>query len=88
MPARSGAICSLPCLVHRLRQCIACSNAFPGYLAAASDIFCSISAHARRVALALERSTAGLFDCARLLESRGCAGLGFGAARGGDVACE
>ena len=68
-------------------------SAFPGYLAAAFDIFCCISAHARWVALSVVRSTVGLRDClfdclldrARSLESRGPAG--FGAAFGGDVAC-
>ena len=87
MPARSGAICSLPCLVHRLRQCIACTNTFPGYLAAAFGIFCCISAHARLVALPLVWSTVGLFDCACLLESRGSTGTGFVAAFRDDVMC-
>ena len=68
---------------------VGCHSAFPGYLVAAFDIFCCISAHARRVALSMVRSTVGLcdclFDCARLLELRGSAG--FGAAFGGDVAC-
>ena len=72
-----------------LRLSIACSNAFPGYLVAASDSFCCISAHACRLALPLVRSTVDLcdclFDCVRLLEWRGSAG--FGAAFGGDVAC-
>ena len=81
-------ICALK-TAHRLRLCIACSKTFPGYLAAAFDIFCCISAHARRVALSVVRSTVGLgdclCDCARLLELRGSAG--FGAAFGGDVAC-
>ena len=83
-----GSICSLK-TAHRLRLCIAFSMAFPGYLAAAFDIFSCISAHARRVALSVVRSTVGLgdclCDCARLLELRGSAG--FGAAFGGDVAC-
>ena len=68
---------------------VSCHSAFPGYLVAAFDIFCCISAHARLVALSLVRSTVGLFDClcdrARSLESRGP--VGFGAAFGGDVAC-
>ena len=72
---------------------VSCHSAFPGYLVAAFDIFCCISAHARLVALSLVRTTVGLFDClcgclcdrARSLESRGPAG--FGAAFGGDVAC-
>ena len=80
-------LCSLPCLVHRLRQCIACTNTFPGYLAAAFDIFCCISAHARLVALPLGWSTVGFFDCARLLESRGSTGPGFVAAFRDDVIC-
>ncbi len=86
-PPSSGSICHLCWLAHRLRLCIACSEAFPSYLAAAFDIFCSISAHARRVALPLVRTTVGLLDCACLLESRGSAGLGFVAAFGDDVAC-
>ena len=72
---------------------VSCHSAFPGYLVAAFDIFCCISAHARLVALSLVRSTVGLFDClcdclfdcACLLELRGS--VGFGAAFGGDVAC-
>ena len=55
-------ICDLK-TAHRLRLCIACSKTFPGYLAAAFDIFCCISAHARRVALSAGRSTVGLCDC-------------------------
>ena len=55
-------ICALK-TAHRLRLCIACSKTFPGYLAAAFDIFCCISAHARRVALPLVRSTVGFCDC-------------------------
>ena len=55
-------ICALK-TAHRLRLCIACSKTFPGYLAAAFDIFCCISPHARRVALSGVRSTVGLCDC-------------------------
>ena len=80
-----GCICSLPCLVHRLRQCIACSNTFPDYLAADFDIFCCISAHARPVALPLGWTTVGLFE--RLLESRGSTGTGFVAAFRDDATC-
>ena len=61
--------------------------AFPDYLVAAFDIFCCISAHARRVALSVVRSTVGvgdcLFDCARLLELR--ASAVSGASFGGEV---
>ena len=81
-----GTICSLK-TAHRLRLCIAFSMAFPGYLVAAFDIFCCISVHARWVALPLVRSIVGLFDCARLPEPRGSAGLGFGTAFADDVAC-
>ena len=86
-PPSSGSICSLCPLAPRLRLCIAWPNAFPGYFEATFDMFCSISAHARRVALLLVRATVGLFDCARLLESRGSAGLGVVVAFGDDVAC-
>ena len=72
-------------LAHRLRLCVAWPNAFPGYFAASFDIFCSISAHARWVGLALARTTVGSFDCVRLLESRALV-LGVVAAFGDDVA--
>ena len=88
MPLPSQGLYALCQLAHRLRLCIAFSKPFPGYFAAAFDIFCCISAHARRVALSV-RSTVGLgdclCDCARLLELRGSAV--FGTAVGGDVAC-
>ena len=60
--------------MHRLFQRISWLHG--GYLATAFDIFCSISAHARRVALALVRTTVGLVDCMRLLGSRGSVGFG------------
>ena len=89
MPFPGQGLYALCQLAHRLRLCIACSKTFPGYLAAAFDIFCCISAHARRVALSGVQSTVGLgdclCDCARLLELR--ASAVSGAAFGGDVVC-
>ena len=58
---------------HGLRLSTAFSKAFPGYVVAAFDSCCRISAHARRVALSAVWATVGLGDCLcdRLLD-RAC----------------